>query len=205
LSRTDAGASAPRVTSNVHTNAIHDPLSPQAPLMTRGGRGAEEAHSEAHLSAKQAPAGHPSRFPSPHEQPRGSGDRPRPAPEGPHATVGLIGRVGDRETFDAFRRTPWRARRGPMTVAFVPGGTEVRVAYAIGRRVGPAVVRNRVRRRLRAAAREIDVATGGLPTGAYLVSVRPEATKRSYGELRDDLVAALAAATDDPASGAVRR
>jgi hypothetical protein len=62
-----------------------------------------------------------------------------------------------------------------------------------------------VRRRLRAAAREIDVVTGGLPTGAYLVSVRPEATQRSYGELRDDLVAALAAATGDPASRAVRR
>lgn len=92
-----------------------------------------------------------------------------------------------------------------MTVAYVPGGTEVRVAYAIGRRVGPAVVRNRLRRRLRAAAREIDVATDGLPTGAYLVSVRPEATQRSYAELRDDLASALVAATGGPPSGAVRR
>ena len=92
-----------------------------------------------------------------------------------------------------------------MTVAYVPGDADVRVAYAIGRRVGPAVVRNRLRRRLRAAAREIDVATGGLPTGAYLVSVRPAATQRSYGELRDDLASALAAATDGPPPGAVRR
>ena len=57
-----------------------------------------------------------------------------------------------------------------MTVAYLPGGDEVRVAYAIGRQVGPAVVRNRLRRRLRAAVREIDRSTGGLPTGAYLVS-----------------------------------
>jgi ribonuclease P protein component len=91
-----------------------------------------------------------------------------------------------------------------MTVAYVPGGTDVRVAYAIGRRVGPAVVRNRVRRRLRAAAREIDVASGGLPAGAYLVSVRPEATGRSYGELRDDLGEALTAATDDSPPAEVR-
>lgn len=90
-----------------------------------------------------------------------------------------------------------------MTVAYVPGGTDVRVAYSVGRRVGPAVVRNRVRRRLRAAAREIDVTTGGLPAGAYLVSVRPAATERSYGELRDDLGAALAAVADDTASGEV--
>ena len=48
-----------------------------------------------------------------------------------------------------------------MTVAFLPGGTDVRVAYAIGRRVGPAVVRNRVRRRLRAAVRELDRTTPG--------------------------------------------
>ena len=64
-----------------------------------------------------------------------------------------------------------------MTVAYVAGGDEVRFAYAIGRPVGPAVVRNRVRRRLRAAAREIDVARSGLPAGAYLVSVRPAAAQ----------------------------
>ena len=34
-----------------------------------------------------------------------------------------------------------------MTVVYLPGGNDVRVAYAIGRKVGPAVVRNRVRRR----------------------------------------------------------
>jgi len=92
-----------------------------------------------------------------------------------------------------------------MTVAFVPGGDHVRVAYAVGRRVGPAVVRNRLRRRLRAAAREIDLATGGLPAGAYLVSVRPEAALRSYAALRDDLGSALVAAARGAATGSVGR
>jgi ribonuclease P protein component len=82
-----------------------------------------------------------------------------------------------------------------MTVVHLPGGNDVRVAYAIGRKVGPAVVRNRLRRRLRAAVREIDTTSGGLSTGAYLVTLRPEATQRTYQELRRDLALAVAAAT----------
>lgn len=87
-----------------------------------------------------------------------------------------------------------------MTVVHLPRGGDVRFAYAIGRKVGPAVVRNRLRRRLRAAARDLDVATGGLPTGAYLVVLRPEAARRTYHELHHDLGAAVGAAT----SGASR-
>ena len=79
-----------------------------------------------------------------------------------------------------------------MTVTYVAGGDRVRVAYAIGRRVGPAVVRNRLRRQLRAAVREVDRSSGGLAPGAYLVSLRPEAAGRRYAELRADLGAALA-------------
>ena len=93
-----------------------------------------------------------------------------------------------------------------MTVAYVRrAATRSAVAYAIGRPVGPAVVRNRVRRRLRAAVREIDVATHGLAPGAYLVSVRPEAAQATYATLRDDLASALAAVAGDPAARPVRR
>jgi ribonuclease P protein component len=156
---------------------------------------AEEAQGEAHISAQQAEAVQAPRLPSPHEDPRRAGDRPCAASEGPRATLGLIRRVGDRATFDALWREGRRARRGPMTVVHLPGGNDVRVAYAIGRKVGPAVVRNRLRRRLRAAVREIDTTSGGLSTGAYLVTLRPEATQRTYQELRRDLALAVAAAT----------
>ncbi len=89
-----------------------------------------------------------------------------------------------------------------MTVVHLPGTGEVRVAYAIGRKVGPAVVRNRLRRRLRAAVRDLDRSTGGLATGAYLVSLGPAAAKRSYTELYRDLgLAVSAASTPAPASG----
>jgi ribonuclease P protein component len=47
----------------------------------------------------------------------------------------------------------------------------VRLAFAVPRRVGNAVVRNRVRRRLRASFREL-VRAGQAPAGAYLVRVK---------------------------------
>lgn len=63
---------------------------------------------------------------------------------------------------------------------------DARVAFAVGRRVGHAVVRNRVRRRLRSAARELD-----LRPGAYLVSAGPEVVGLSYPEMRQHLAEAV--------------
>lgn len=66
-----------------------------------------------------------------------------------------------------------------------------RVAYAIGRAVGSAVVRNRIRRRLRSivAARVDD-----LEPGAYLIAVRREALTMPFAELDRVLGDALTAA-----------
>ena len=55
----------------------------------------------------------------------------------------------------------------------------VRVAYAIPRAAGPAVVRNRLRRRLRAVVRELP-----LEPGDYLVAASPGATDLSFHQLR---------------------
>lgn len=74
-----------------------------------------------------------------------------------------------------------------VTYAAVGAGPEPRVAYAIGRRVGKAVVRNRVRRRLRAAVG----ALGELAPGAYLVAAGPEAAGQSYEELREEVAQAM--------------
>ena len=83
-----------------------------------------------------------------------------------------------------------------VSCAVVGPGTEPpRVAYAIGSRVGGAVVRNRVRRRLRAAtrshARELE------PGHAYLVSATPAAARSTYAELTTALHGALRALRED--------
>lgn len=61
------------------------------------------------------------------------------------------------------------------------------VAFAIGRPVGSAVVRNRVRRRLRElmSARTTDL------TGLFLVGVSPEASDLDFGALGAQLDIAL--------------
>jgi|SRR6516225_10052354 ribonuclease P protein component len=113
-----------------------------------------------------------------------------------------LGRVRDLRTFRALRRAGRRGRSGPITVtALVDTAPEAgaRMAFAVGRRVGPAVVRNRVRRRLRAIAADLDLAPG-----AYLVSAAPEAAGLDFGELGRHLRAAVkgAAGVADTPPGA---
>jgi ribonuclease P protein component len=62
----------------------------------------------------------------------------------------------------------------------------VRVAFSIGRPVGNAVVRNRVRRRLREILRSVD-ASAPLPTGRYLILVSPGAASSTFEELHHHL------------------
>ena len=102
----------------------------------------------------------------------------------------LIESIGDRATFAALRRSRRRVRRGPITVTYAaePLTDHVRVAYAVGRRVGGAVRRNRLRRRLRAVMSEQDT---NLRMGAYLVGAGPGATSLSFEELRECVARAL--------------
>lgn len=66
-----------------------------------------------------------------------------------------------------------------------------RVAYAVGRKVGPAVVRNRVRRRLRVVVAEL-AAGGGLAPGDYLVAASPAAASTTFATLRAEMITACA-------------
>jgi ribonuclease P protein component len=66
---------------------------------------------------------------------------------------------------------------------------ERRVAFAIARRLGTAVARNRLRRRLRAllASRAAE-----LPPGLYLIGARPAAMSAGFTRLAADVELLLA-------------
>ena len=103
------------------------------------------------------------------------------------------GRVRTRGEFAALRERGTRSRQRCVRVLHLPDDAAgapdgVRVAFAIGRPVGSAVVRNRLRRQLRAAIHELAPAPG-----LYLLSVTPSAVGQSYSDLRAELATALAA------------
>jgi ribonuclease P protein component len=137
---------------------------------------------EADLPAEQPEAQEEARVSRPDADARRTGGAAVPARSRPCPPVGLIWRVRGRETFRELARAPAR-RRGPLSLRFVPDERAVppRVAYALGRSVGSAPVRNRLRRRLRAAIHE---RAALLAPGSYLVGAGPGAVTMSPDELR---------------------
>ena len=165
---------------------------------------AGEAMGEENIPTEQPEAGQAPRVPSPDVDLGRPGHPVRPPAQGSGQAVGLIWSVRDRATFQALRRSRARVRRGPITVTWVPGDPSEppRVAYAVGRSAGGAVVRNRIRRRLRAVSRE---AGPLLRPGAYLVGAHAGASSLSYRELRATLCEVLATlATKEPPVTAAR-
>lgn len=66
------------------------------------------------------------------------------------------------------------------------------VAYALPRRVGSAVMRNKIRRRLREIVRDLDRETpNGLPAGFYLIGAKQQVNGCSYSDLRSSLGSCL--------------
>jgi len=66
----------------------------------------------------------------------------------------------------------------------------VRVGFTVSRRVGNAVVRNRVRRRLREIARQV-IPSEAHPGLDYVLVGRQAALTRDFAELRQELIEAL--------------
>ena len=158
------------------------------------GRG-RKWRDETDLPAECAQARQDARFPQADVDQGRSGRDPVAPGEGKAPAVGVssggpaappretrLGTVRSRKTFEALRSTPNRGRSGPVSVSFLgkPSCSEVELAFSIPRRVGNAVVRNRLRRRLKAIMGD---QVHSLPPGAYVVHAAPGSAQQSFQQL----------------------
>jgi ribonuclease P protein component len=151
---------------------------------------------ETHIPTEQPETEEEARVPAPYAQPgRPCGDSTSPH-QGPLEALGLIWRVRGQSSFRALARGR-RRRVGVLEVRAAvvgPSGEPPRVAFSVGRSVGGAVTRNRLRRQLRAAVREHHPRL--LPGTAYLVRATPGAADTPYAELSSTLRDILMAFSD---------
>ncbi len=66
----------------------------------------------------------------------------------------------------------------------------MRVGFTVTKKIGGAVVRNRMKRRFRALAREL-IASGGISGADHVMIGRSGGIERDFGLLRSDLTGAL--------------
>ena len=109
----------------------------------------------------------------------------------------MIGALSSRRTVERLWAEGVRFGRGPLRLLVRPAlahevvGT-ANIGYVIPRKVGSAVLRNRLRRRLRAILRDISVADPSiLPPGDYLFRVNASFERWSHAELRRVVVKLL--------------
>ncbi len=125
-------------------------------------------HHEENVSTKEPTSQTASRVSPPHAHPFRSGNHQGTPRQGPQAARGLtrpIESLKSSREFSRVMRTGVRTRSGPVTVVRLP--TEIgrsRVGIVAGRRLGGAVTRNRVKRRIREAA-----ARAGLGPSDYVI------------------------------------
>ena len=94
-----------------------------------------------------------------------------------------VGRVVARSTFAALRRPSGRAKNGPLQAVFSPlddHQERAQVAFAVSKRCGGAVERNRIRRRLRSA---VELISPPPRPGAYLVRTDPSVGQETFQDL----------------------
>ncbi len=85
-----------------------------------------------------------------------------------------------------------------LTRSREPNGTaKARLGFTVTKKIGPAVVRNRIRRRLREAARVVfpENAAAGFD---YVAIARPAALTAEFSVLLDDMKRALLRLTPHP-------
>ncbi len=153
---------------------------------------------EKDLATQPEEAGQNPRLPGPHADPRWQAGAETASAEGPlapyaqgerlspkpPATGGKLLSLKGNWAFQRLRKG--RAGRGRfVNVKWLPAG-ELRVGIVVSKKVGKAVVRNRIKRRLREILRRLH-----LPKAHLLVIASPEAREATFAELFQDLIRTL--------------
>ncbi len=151
---------------------------------------------EAHLPAEQSRAQAPARLPGTDgDRRRAQGHRRAPQPR-PQEAVG----VSKHNIAGLTRRADFLAANGGLrapTPGFVllvrarnDGDPALRLGLTVSRKVGNAVVRNRMKRRLRELARAI-LPEGGVAGADHVLIGRASGIERPFEQLRAEFVSAL--------------
>jgi ribonuclease P protein component len=146
---------------------------------------------EAHFPAQQPrPRAAPRLPPSQRDGGRSQGACSAPGPRPQEAQrLGIIKKRSDFLAANAGRRA---ATAGFVLLVRDRGDDDpqIRAGFTVTKKIGNAVVRNRMKRRFRALAREMFPAAG-YPGSDHVMIGRAGGVERDYSRLRDDLASAL--------------
>ena len=186
------------------SRAMVSPLRP-----TRRGTGTPSGHSEglrnwrtdeAPVSTQRQEAIQEAWVPAPDEQSRRSCGVAVPPPDGPRPPLGMTGRLTGQGRFAELQAVGVRSGRGPLRRVFRADPTQgPAIAFAIPRSVGPAVIRNRIKRRLRAVIADLE-RQGGLAGGDHLIRVTSSLQGWSHARLRAAVAELLEAPIPPPST-----
>ena len=120
----------------------------------------------------------------------------------------MVARLQRRTHFNHLRAHGTTVREGRLRITCAPPDPEQEpegpgVAFAIPRSFGPAVRRNRARRRLRAIISDQE-RSGNLPQGWFLVNVLPCSTEPDHRQLQAWFNSAVAQLNSRAATAAVK-
>lgn len=160
------------------------------PGSTRAQKGSIQR--EAHISAQHPAPSPQARLSRPDAYARWPFDHQIPPAQGSQPADGLIWRISERRAFGDLARTGRTGRTPTLWCSYVNdlSASPLRVAYSVGRSVGPAATRNLLRRRLRAIIAAAAPARG-LGHGWLLIGARRSALELTFGQLSDEVAALL--------------
>jgi ribonuclease P protein component len=146
---------------------------------------------EAHLPAEQSRPQAPARVPVPHGdrgRPQGAERAPRPRPQ----EAQRLGIIRKRADFVAANGGKRASTPGFLLLVRDRDDADatMRVGFTVTRKIGGAVVRNRMKRRFRALAREI-IPASGLSGADHVMIGRARGVEREFSLLRSELADAL--------------